>query len=197
MTIDVFYSRPGHLIRRLNQISVAMFLEEIGHLDLTPRQYAALNMIKEIPNIDQASLCNMIAMDKTTIVKVIDRLVEKGLITRTRSDTDRRTNWLAITDAGNETIKQVVPLLDRSDHRILAPLSREDRVRFMEMLTQLVHVNNIYSRAPMTTELPEDLAARKRASAPGSTKAKAAPARPKAAKPAATPATRPRTPKAA
>lgn len=195
MTIDVFYSRPGHLIRRLNQISVAMFLEEIGHLDLTPRQYAALNMIKEVPNIDQASLCNMIAMDKTTIVKVIDRLVEKGLITRTRSDTDRRTNWLAITDAGNETIKQVVPLLDRSDQRILAPLSREDRVHFMEMLTQLVHVNNIYSRAPMTTELPEDLASRKRASGPG--KAKAEPSSTsKATRTAASPAAKSRKPKA-
>lgn len=192
MTIDVFYSRPGHLIRRLNQISVALFLEETGHLDLTPRQFAALNMIKEIPNIDQASLCNMIAMDKTTIVKVIDRLVEKGLITRTRSDTDRRTNWLAITDAGNETIRQVMPLLDRSDQRILAPLSREDRVHFMKMLTQLVHVNNIYSRAPMTTELPEDLARRKRATGPG----KATPAAPKAAR-VASPAAKPRKPKAA
>lgn len=189
MTIDVFYSRPGHLIRRLNQISVALFLEETGHLDLTPRQFAALNMIKEVPNIDQASLSNMIAMDKTTIVKVIDRLVEKGLITRTRSDTDRRANLLVITEAGKETIKQVLPLLDRSDQRILAPLSREDRVHFMEMLTQLVHVNNIYSRAPMATELPEDLASRKRASAPA--KGKAAASAPKAAR-STSPAAKPR-----
>lgn len=53
-------------------------------------QYAALNMIREVPGIDQVSLSNMIAFDKTTIVKVLDRLVDKGLITRTRSTTDRR-----------------------------------------------------------------------------------------------------------
>jgi DNA-binding MarR family transcriptional regulator len=151
MTIDVFYSRPGHLIRRLNQISVALFLEEIGHLDLTPRQYSALNMIEEMPNIDQVRLSEMIAMDKTTTVKVLDLLVEKGLVTRTRSATDRRTNGLNITEAGRALLQQVLPLLDRSDQRILATLAPERRQRFMEMLTRLVQVNNLYSRAPMHT----------------------------------------------
>ncbi|HSV50472.1 MAG TPA: MarR family transcriptional regulator [Burkholderiaceae bacterium] len=160
MPLDAFLSRPGHLIRRLNQISVALFLEEIGHLDLTPRQYAALNMIEVVPSIDQASLSNLIAMDKTTLVKIIDRLVEKELITRDRSETDRRTNQLNITDAGRALLKQVLPLLERSDQRILAPLSRPDQRRFMEMLTQLVHINNIYSRAPMNSDMVDGLAAR-------------------------------------
>lgn len=160
MTRDVFYSRPGHLIRRLNQIAVALFLEETGHLDLTPRQYAALHMIEVVPGIDQASLSNLIAMDKTTLVKIIALLVEKGLVTRARSEADRRTHHLNITDAGRSLLKQVLPLLERSDQRILAPLSRPDQHRFMEMLTQLVQVNNIYSRAPMNSEMVQDLAAR-------------------------------------
>ena len=122
MTIHKFYSRPGHLIRRLQQISVALFLEETSSLGLTTVQYAALNMIREVPNIDQVSLSNMIAFDKTTIVKVLDRLVDKGLITRTRSTTDRRINHLNVTPRGHEVLKQIQPMLDRSDGRILAPL---------------------------------------------------------------------------
>ena len=100
MSLEKFYSRPGHLIRRLSQISMALFIEEAGELGVTARQFAALNMIAETPDIDQVRLSQMIAMDKTTIVKVIDRLVEKGLITRTRSPTDRRANVLNITPAG-------------------------------------------------------------------------------------------------
>src|SRR5262245_34548727 len=100
VTLQKFYSRPGHLIRRLQQISVALFLEETGSLGLTTVQYAALNMIAEVPGIDQVSLSNMIAFDKTTIVKVLDRLVDKGLITRTRSTSDRRTNHLNVTPKG-------------------------------------------------------------------------------------------------
>jgi DNA-binding MarR family transcriptional regulator len=153
MSIDVFYSRPGHLIRRLNQISVALFLEEVGPLDLTPRQYAVLHMIEEVPGIDQASLSNMIAVDKTTMVKLVDRLVDKELITRTRSQTDRRANHLHVTDKGRALLAQVVPCLDRSDQRILAPLSPDEQHEFMATLSELVHVNNMYSRAPQNSEV--------------------------------------------
>jgi hypothetical protein len=50
-------------------------------------------------------------------------------------------------------------MLDRSDGRILSPLSRADQRKFMEMITQLVHVNNMYSRAPLRTETGEPPAA--------------------------------------
>ena len=160
MSLERFYSRPGHLIRRLNQISMALFFEETAPLDLTSVQYAALNMIQEVPDIDQASLSNMIAFDKTTIVKVLDRLVEKGLITRTRSQTDRRLNHLNVTPKGSRLLKEIHPMLDRSDKRILAPLSETDQRVFMKLLSRLVQVNNVYSRAPLDTTLQEDLLAK-------------------------------------
>ena len=160
MSLEKFYSRPGHLIRRMNQISMALFFEETQPLDLTSVQYAALNMIQEVPGIDQASLSNMIAFDKTTIVKVLDRLVDKSLITRTRSETDRRLNHLHVTPKGTQVLKEIHPMLDRSDKRILAPLSESDQRKFMEMLSRLVQVNNIYSRAPLDTTLRENLLAK-------------------------------------
>jgi len=63
-------------------------------------------------------------------------------------------------------LKQIGPKLDRSDQRILAPLSVADQRKFMELLTQLVHVNNIYSRAPLDDKLRDALMARRKA--PGS-----------------------------
>lgn len=157
MSLEKFYSRPGHLVRRLNQISGALFLEETASLGLTSVQFAALNMVKELPGIDQATLSDRIAFDRTTIVQVLDRLVEKGLITRERSPTDRRANVLNVTLQGAEVLKKIQPMLDRSDARILAPLDRRDQVKFMEMLTRLVRVNNMYSRAPLKGEIPENL----------------------------------------
>lgn len=149
MTIERFYSRPGHLIRRLNQISVALFLEEAGDLGLTNVQFAALNMVREMPGIDQVTLSDRIAIDRTTIVKVLDRLVEKGFVTRDRSKEDRRTNVLNITRSGSAVLSKILPRLDVSDARILEPLEPGDRDKFMEMLTRLVHVNNTFSRAPL------------------------------------------------
>jgi DNA-binding MarR family transcriptional regulator len=165
LPLDTFYSRPGHLIRRLNQISQGLFQEEAGSLGLTSVQYAALSMIREVPGIDQVRLSSLIAFDKTTIVKVLDRLVEKKLITRTRSPDDRRSNLLHATDDGVKVLKQIEPMLDRSDRRIVAPLSAAEQRQFMELLTRLVHVNNVYSRAPMDQELRDELVTRRKPSA--------------------------------
>ena len=53
--VSEIYTMAGHLIRRLNQISTAVFAERIGGLgvDLTPVQYAALETVRENPGIDQ------------------------------------------------------------------------------------------------------------------------------------------------
>jgi DNA-binding MarR family transcriptional regulator len=153
MALDQFYARAGHLIRRLNQIAVAIFLEETAELGLTTVQYAALHVIDEKPGIDQVTLSKMVAFDKTTLVKVINRLVEKGFITRKLSPTDRRRHELATTAKGSELIRKIVSLIDRCEGRILAPLDSVERQKFLELASRLVQVNNIYSRAPMNLEL--------------------------------------------
>jgi DNA-binding MarR family transcriptional regulator len=153
MSLDLFYARAGHLIRRLNQIAVAIFLEETAALGLTTVQYAALHVIDERPGIDQATLSSMVAFDKTTLVKVINRLVEKGLITRKLSPDDRRRHELIATAKGSEVIRKIVPMIDRCEQRILAPLNLAERRKFLELSSRLVQVNNIYSRAPMDLEL--------------------------------------------
>src|SRR6266566_505356 len=91
--------KPGHLARRFQQIAVAVFhaeVEEAGY-DLTPVQYAALATIRAHPGIDQATLAGLIAYDRTTITGVVDRLMQKGLLVRKASRTDRRAHALQIT----------------------------------------------------------------------------------------------------
>jgi len=161
LSLDTFHARPGHLIRRLNQISQGLFQEEAGAHGLTSVQYAALSMIHEVPGIDQVRLASLIAFDKTTIVKVLDRLGQKRLITRVRSDADRRSNELHVTGEGEKLLKQIGPLLDRSDRRIVAPLSESEQRKFMQMLARLVQVNNAHSRAPMDAVLREGLLAQR------------------------------------
>ena len=44
---------PGHLARRLQQLAVALFNEEVAELSMTPVQYSALHAICKQPGIDQ------------------------------------------------------------------------------------------------------------------------------------------------
>jgi DNA-binding MarR family transcriptional regulator len=140
---------PGHLIRRLQQIASALFLEQAKPFDFTPVQYAALVAIKNNPGLDQTALCNTIALDRSTIGDVVGRLQKRGLISRANGAADRRTKTLHITAAGNRMVRDIDAAVAETQRLILAPLKPGERTAFMQMLKHLVHLNNEHSRAPL------------------------------------------------
>lgn len=145
------YRMPGHLIRRLHQVSVSLFMEEMetAKIDLTQVQYAALTAIQRYPRIDQATLGGVIAYDRATIGGVIDRLEEKGLVRRTVDQENRRVRKLVMEPKGEKLLVRIRPLVARVQTRILGPLSESERTSFMRCMSKLTDVHNETSRAPL------------------------------------------------
>lgn len=139
---------PGHLIRRLQQIAVAIFLEEAESSGVTPVQFAALHAVAAMPGLDQRTLSGQIGLDTSTVAGVIDRLESRGLLSRAVSSLDRRARVLMVTPAGMDALDAVRPAMLRAQDRILAPLPSADRRQFVRMLKLLVNANNELSRAP-------------------------------------------------
>jgi len=139
---------PGHLIRRLQQIAVAIFLQETEASGITPVQYAALQAVANQPGIDQRTLARSIGFDTSTIAGVVDRLEARALMQRNASPADRRVRLLTVTPAGLTLLDEVRPGMLLAQQRMLAPLPEGDRDRFMHMLRTLVQANNELSRAP-------------------------------------------------
>jgi DNA-binding MarR family transcriptional regulator len=139
---------PGHYIRRLQQIAVAIFLQETSPTGVTPVQYAALQAVANTPGIDQRTLARTIGFDTSTTAGVIDRLEARGLLLRNASPDDRRVRLLTLTDKGHELLESVVPAMLRAQARMLEPLPKRERAEFMRMLRELVQANNELSRAP-------------------------------------------------
>jgi MarR family transcriptional regulator, lower aerobic nicotinate degradation pathway regulator len=139
---------PGHYIRRLQQIAVAVFLQEAGPTGVTPVQYAAMQAVANQPDLDQRSLARQIGLDTSTVAGVVDRLEARGLMLRQASPQDRRVRLLRLTPDGEATLAEVVPAMQRAQQRMLAPLPAAQRREFMRMLKVLVDGNNELSRAP-------------------------------------------------
>jgi MarR family transcriptional regulator, lower aerobic nicotinate degradation pathway regulator len=143
------YGKPGHLIRRLQQIAVAIFVAETKTFDITPVQYASLLAVQLHPGIDQTTLMEAVAFDLSTIGDVVGRLESKGLVKRLVSAKDRRAKVLHITAAGRRLLAQIEPGVAAAQERILAPLPRAERAPFMRALKHLVEANNEFSRVPL------------------------------------------------
>ena len=152
VTMDAVYAKPGYLFRRMQQIAVAIFVEECRAFDLTPVQFAALVAIHTHPGIDATRLSAVIAFDRSTLGNVIERLENKGFIERKPSREDRRVKLLYLTKSGAALLRDIMPAVDRSQARMLEPLKPADRKTLMTLLTQLVDLNNEASRVPLRAE---------------------------------------------
>ena len=100
VTMDAVYTAPGYLFRRMQQIAVAIFMEECRAYDLTPVQFAALVAIHTHPGIDATRLSAVIAFDRSTLGNVIERLETKGYIERKPSSGDKRIKLLVPDQIG-------------------------------------------------------------------------------------------------
>ncbi len=136
-TVDL-PSMPGHAARRVQQLSVALYLEEVAELNLTPVQYSSLQTIRDKPGLDQKTLAKVIAYDTSTIGGVIDRLEARGLVRRTVSPADGRVRLLTITSKGGELLQAVIPRMLNAQKRILAPLNAHEQKEFMRLQQRLI-----------------------------------------------------------
>ena len=152
ITMDAVYTAPGYLFRRMQQIAVALFVEECRAFDLTPVQYAALIAIHTHPGIDATRLSAVIAFDRSTLGNVIERLEAKKLIERKPSTDDKRVKLLYLTKAGAALLRDIISSVDRAQARMLQPLKPSDRKALMALLEQLVDLNNEASRVPLRAE---------------------------------------------
>ena len=139
---------PGHLARRLQQLAVALFNEEVGELSLTPVQFSALHAIAKQPGIDQKTLAQTISYDAATIGGVIDRLERRGLVSRVVSPMDRRARLIQATEDGIRTLSLVTPCVLRTQKRLVEPLSAAEAKELMRLLEVIIAANVELSSKP-------------------------------------------------
>ncbi|WLE00566.1 MarR family transcriptional regulator (plasmid) [Agrobacterium leguminum] len=143
-----FLSMPGHLLRRCHQIGVAVFLEECRAFELTPLQYSVLAALERFGPMEQVSLGGVTALDRTTVIVVLTKLEEAGMVTRAPSEKDRRAKIVTLSEAGSRMLGEVRPSVIEAQQRMLAPLNMRERDQLLALLKKMAEGNNALSRAP-------------------------------------------------
>lgn len=159
-TLDDAYRGPGHLIRRLQQIAVAIFMDEFKNLDITPVQHIALVAVRDRPGLEQQAIADLIAIDRSSAGRVFQFLEDRGLVLRITPKSNRRTKQAFVTPAGTRLLNTGAKLIRKAEERILKVLRSEEQQQFMAQLVKLVDVNNTLSRAPLRMPGIVDLAER-------------------------------------
>lgn len=130
--------RPGFLIRRLHQIHTALFNEECGQEGITPVMYSVLSVLEKSGPIDQTTLAQSVAIDKTNMADILERLRKNGLVRRRISTKDRRVRLTALTDKGTELLDRVDAKAERAHVRTLGGLSNNEQAAIMALMKKII-----------------------------------------------------------
>jgi DNA-binding MarR family transcriptional regulator len=108
----------GYRLRRAQGAMHRDYMAAVAGLDLTQKQTATLWLINGNAGVSQVSLAAALGMDRATMMSVVDRLEERGLVIRKRSNTDRRRQKLYLTPAGQNMLRKVKARIAKHEERL-------------------------------------------------------------------------------
>ena len=95
-------------------------------LDLTQKQTGVLWLIDANGGVSQIALANELGMDRASMMAIIDRLEERGLVVRKRSAEDGRRQELYVTAKGRKTLAQAKTAIHEHEKWISSRFSAKD-----------------------------------------------------------------------
>jgi len=135
-------SMPGYLLRRVDSRAAALFEAHTGQARLTPRQFGLLKVVHTEGTILQSELAVRLHLDRSTLGEMLQRMVDRGLVSRTAAPADRRTSEVRLTSTGQEALEQNVAGALEAQRALLAPLPDYLRPVFLACLEMLADADH-------------------------------------------------------
>ena len=128
---------PSHLIRRCQQYFGDLYALEAGARELTPQQFTVLAALEHNEGVSQTALVEMTGIDRSTLAEMARRMVEKGLLSRERTEQDQRANAVAISPGGRKALRSARLAAERAERALLEALPASERPKFVKALARI------------------------------------------------------------
>jgi DNA-binding MarR family transcriptional regulator len=132
-------SSASHLLHRAEQLAADRFAELAGEA-VTLRQFAVLAAIAENPGLSQSDLVRATGIDRSTLADMMNRLVKRGLVSRSASKTDARAYAVRLTAAGGALFRSTLQHARAADEAVLERLAQTKRKNFLSTLATLARL---------------------------------------------------------
>jgi DNA-binding MarR family transcriptional regulator len=130
----------GYQLRRAQIATFQHFAATVGKAGVTPGWFGLMVIVANNEGLSQTRLARALGIDGSTMVAMIDRLEENGWLQRRRSEVDRRSHALYLTEAGNELLAQLMPQVEAHEAELAAGLSADDKQNLLGLLAKIAQV---------------------------------------------------------
>lgn len=126
--------RFGYLLKHARERLAAISGPALARLGINGRELAVLTVLADGEPPSQLEAAQRLAIDRSTMVTLIDELEAKGLVDRRPHGADRRKNIVVLTNRGRKTLAAASRIVDAAEREFLSPLSLQDAARFRRLL---------------------------------------------------------------
>jgi DNA-binding MarR family transcriptional regulator len=129
----------GYLLRRAHKLSTAMADDAFTGEALTFTQWIALVQLREGTVDTCGGLARYLDHDSGATTRMLDQLEARGLVTRTRSATDRRVVNILVTEGGCLAVEALIPRLNALMQEVLVDFAADEVKLLTSLLVRLVN----------------------------------------------------------
>jgi DNA-binding MarR family transcriptional regulator len=138
-TPETFHSSLlGMLLGRTEQLKNRILDTHLAPYGVTSPQYKVLIMIARFCAETPADLCRMLSLDSGSMTRMLDRLEQKDLLARSRSDADRRQVRLVLTEDGKKLSDLLPEMGAKAMNEMVGVLDSEELATLEKILTKIL-----------------------------------------------------------
>lgn len=134
-------SLPIALIRAREGV-MSPIRDMLAETGITEQQWRVLRVLAEYGQLDTKTLADRSSLLFPSLTRIAATLREKGLITQTRDNLDRRRQFIKITPAGQKIIDDRADQAARIVEGFQATLGIEDYEKLLDLLSRLDPVSS-------------------------------------------------------
>jgi DNA-binding MarR family transcriptional regulator len=132
------------LLVQLGLHGARRFGERLAPLGLEQRDAGMLIRLAANEGQSQQALAEMIGVNATRMVFLVDELEKLGLVERRRNPADRRSHALFLTDRGRVMVGQVRAVSAEHEAELGAGLTEAQRAQLVSLLRRVAHEQGLH-----------------------------------------------------
>ncbi|MDR6319590.1 MarR family winged helix-turn-helix transcriptional regulator [Actinoplanes couchii] len=131
----------GVLLAGRGAVAGARVRNALAARGLTMRSLFTLGHLADGP-VSQQALIDLLGVDPSALVAVLNELEGLGLLARQRDPADRRRHVVTITDQGATALAEADKILSGADDDLFAALNPAERVQLAQLLEKVADSEN-------------------------------------------------------
>lgn len=137
------YNNLGYWLARLSNAMHTDFMSWLSKYGVSGPQWMVLNALYFKNAKTSSGIADYIGVDRAAVTRMVDQLVNLGMVDRVESKDDRRFSFLHLTDKGRSEMEKILHECEGKEEVFTHVLSASEKAELKRLLIKLLEAGGI------------------------------------------------------